>query len=169
VYVSEESHRGIVPRNHSNQDGASSAESEEGRLRRKENTFPFDMHPDSERDCACPTGGRVCGQAIRLAAIHLREEPDALRSARPCLCGGHRATGVPTAIVSYRSRPRAALRAWLRSKGSFSSFLESDLLQFFDLFQEPLLETGHGLPTLRIIPLIWAEGQVSTDPDLSAG
>src|ERR1700730_9531652 len=45
-------------------------------------------------------GGRVCGQAIDLAAIYLREEPDALRSARPGLCGGHRATGVPTAIVN---------------------------------------------------------------------
>jgi hypothetical protein len=29
----------------------------------------------------------VCGQAISLAAIHLREEPDALISARPGLCG----------------------------------------------------------------------------------
>jgi hypothetical protein len=35
---------------------------------------------------------------MSLAAIHLREEPDALMSARPDLCGGHRATGVPTAI-----------------------------------------------------------------------
>ena len=45
VYVSEESHRGIVPMNQSNKDGASSAETEEGRLRLKENTFPFDTHP----------------------------------------------------------------------------------------------------------------------------
>ena|ERR1017187_8212131 len=28
--------------------------------------------PDTERVCACPTGGRVCGQAVRLAVIHLR-------------------------------------------------------------------------------------------------
>ena len=40
VHVCEESHRGIVPMNHSNKDGASSAESEEGRLRLKENTLP---------------------------------------------------------------------------------------------------------------------------------
>ena len=33
MYVCEESHCGIVPMNHSNRDGASSAESEEGRLR----------------------------------------------------------------------------------------------------------------------------------------
>ena len=39
VHVCEESHCGIVPMNHSNKDGASSAESEEGRLRIKENTF----------------------------------------------------------------------------------------------------------------------------------
>ncbi len=36
---------------------------------------------------------------MRLAA-YLREEPDALRSARPGPCGGHQATGVPTAIVN---------------------------------------------------------------------
>jgi len=40
----------------------------------------------------------VCGQAFGLAVIHPREEPDALMSARPGLCGGHRVTGVPTAI-----------------------------------------------------------------------
>ena len=40
VHVCEESHRGIVPMNHSNKDGASSAESEEGRLRLKDNTLP---------------------------------------------------------------------------------------------------------------------------------
>ena len=45
MYVSEESDRGIVPMNHSNKDGVSSAESEEGRLRIKENTFPFDTYP----------------------------------------------------------------------------------------------------------------------------
>ena len=45
VHVSEESHCGIVPMNHSNNDGTSSAESEEGRLRIKENTLPFDTYP----------------------------------------------------------------------------------------------------------------------------
>jgi len=45
MYVSEESDRGIVAMNHSNQDGTTSAESEEGRLRIKENPFPFDTHP----------------------------------------------------------------------------------------------------------------------------
>ena len=45
VYVPEESHRGIVPMNHSNKDGTSSAESEEGRLLIKENTFSSDTYP----------------------------------------------------------------------------------------------------------------------------
>ena len=45
VHVPEESHCGIVPMNHSNQDGTSSAESEEGRLRIKENTLLFDTYP----------------------------------------------------------------------------------------------------------------------------
>src|ERR1700686_4757857 len=101
MHVSEEEHCGIVPMNHSNKDGIASAESEEGRLRLKENTFPFDTYP-TQRGTARVPGGRVCGQAMSLAAIHLREEPDALMSARPGLCGGHRATGVPTAINSDR-------------------------------------------------------------------
>jgi hypothetical protein len=45
VSVSEESHRGIVPMTHSNKDGTSSAESEEGRLRIKENTLLLDTYP----------------------------------------------------------------------------------------------------------------------------
>ena len=45
MHVIEESHCGIVPMNHSNKDGASSAESEEGRLRIKENTLPSDTYP----------------------------------------------------------------------------------------------------------------------------
>src|SRR5215467_10911121 len=48
MYVSEESDRGIVPMNHSNKDGLSSAESEEGRLRIKENT----SHSTRTRHCA---------------------------------------------------------------------------------------------------------------------
>ena len=45
MFVSEKSHRGILPMKHSNKDGILSAESAEGRLRLKENalspaTFP---------------------------------------------------------------------------------------------------------------------------------
>jgi len=71
MYVSEESDRGIVPMNHSNKDEVSSAESEEGRPWIKENTSIRHV-PDTERDCACSTGGRVCGQVLGLAVIHPR-------------------------------------------------------------------------------------------------
>ena len=54
VHVCEESHCGIVPMNHSNKDGASSAESEEGRLRLKENTFPFDTYPTQRGTARVP-------------------------------------------------------------------------------------------------------------------
>ena len=40
------------------------------------------------------------GQALPLAVTYLREEPDALMSARPGLCGGQPATAVPTAIAN---------------------------------------------------------------------
>jgi hypothetical protein len=45
MYVCEESHSGVLPMNHSNKDGTSLAESEEGRLLIKENTFPSDTYP----------------------------------------------------------------------------------------------------------------------------
>ena len=45
MHVCEESDSGIVPMNHSNKDGRSSAESEEGRLLIKENTFPSGTFP----------------------------------------------------------------------------------------------------------------------------
>ena len=43
----------------------------------------------------------MCGQAV-VGRGYLREEPDALMSARPGLCGGRRVTGVPTAIANRR-------------------------------------------------------------------
>ena len=57
VYVSEESHRGIVLMNQSNKDGASSAEIEEGRLRLEENTFPFDTYPTQRGPARVPRVG----------------------------------------------------------------------------------------------------------------
>jgi hypothetical protein len=57
VYVPEESHRGIVPMNHSNKDGTSLAESEEGRLRIKENTLPFDTSPTPSGTTRVPRVG----------------------------------------------------------------------------------------------------------------
>jgi len=57
VYVCEESHCGIVPMNHSNKGGNSLAESEEGRLRIKENTLPFDTYPTQSGTARVPRVG----------------------------------------------------------------------------------------------------------------
>ena len=57
TYVSEESDRGIVPMNHSNNDRTPSAESEEGRLRIEENTCPFDTYPTPSGTARAPRVG----------------------------------------------------------------------------------------------------------------
>ena len=90
--------------NHSNKDGALSAESEEGRLRLKENIFLFDTYPTQCGTARVPRVGE-CADKRHVGPPYLREEPDALMSARPGLCGGHQATGVPTAIANYLLKP----------------------------------------------------------------
>jgi hypothetical protein len=61
-------------------------------------------------------GGRVCGQAQGLAAIHLREEPDALMSARPGPSGGYHASGIPTGFTNYRgAEPEGTVPGYSRS------------------------------------------------------
>src|SRR5229473_7893063 len=70
VHVPEESHSGIVPMNHSNKTDSSSAESEEAKAADQGEHFSISHVPDTERVCACPTGGRVCGPAVRLAVTH---------------------------------------------------------------------------------------------------
>jgi len=72
MHISEESHCGTVPMNHSNKDRSSSAESEEGKAADRGEHSPLRHVPDTERDCAFPTDGRGCGQAVRLAATHPR-------------------------------------------------------------------------------------------------
>jgi hypothetical protein len=62
MYVSEESHSGIVPMNHSNKDGTSLAESEEGRLLIKENTFPSGTYPTPSGTARVPLGGECADQ-----------------------------------------------------------------------------------------------------------
>ena len=100
MFVSEESHRGILPMKHSNKDGTLSAESAEGRLRLKENALSPDTYPTQSGTARVLRVGE-CADRLCLAAIYPREEPDALMSARPDLCGGHWATGVPTAIANH--------------------------------------------------------------------
>jgi len=74
MHVCEESHCGIVPMNHSNKDGTSSAESEEGRLRIKENAGQSNTCPTQSGE-ACvsqgQTGVRTSG-VLCLAVTHPR-------------------------------------------------------------------------------------------------
>jgi len=58
MHVCEESHRGVVPMNHSNKDGTAMAESEEGRLRIEENTFPSDTYPTPSGIARVPRVGK---------------------------------------------------------------------------------------------------------------
>ena len=58
VHVCEESHRGVVPMNHSNKDGTAMAEGEEGRLRIEENTFPSDTYPTPSGIARVPRVGK---------------------------------------------------------------------------------------------------------------
>jgi hypothetical protein len=113
VFVSEESHRGILPMKHSNKDGTLSAEGAEGRLRLKENALSPDMYPTQSGIARVLRVGE-CAVRLCWAAIYPREEPDALMSARPDLCGGHWATGVPTAIVIH---PRLAKERGISAAG----------------------------------------------------
>jgi hypothetical protein len=94
MHVPEEPHSGVLPMNHSNKDGEPLAESAEERPLIKENARQPNTYPTQSGSARVPRG-RVCGQATRLAATHLREEPDALMNARPGLCGGHRADWCP--------------------------------------------------------------------------
>jgi|ERR1019366_894097 hypothetical protein len=64
MHIPEESDSGIVPMNHSNQDGTLLAESEEGRLLIKENTLPSGTYPTLSGSARVPTDWRVCGQAV---------------------------------------------------------------------------------------------------------
>jgi hypothetical protein len=73
MHVSEESHRGIVPMNHSNKDGASSAESEEGRLRLQENTLSPDPYPTQSGTARVPWVGE-CADKRQLRPLFICEK-----------------------------------------------------------------------------------------------
>ena len=62
MYVCEESDSGIVPMNHSNKDGTSLAESEEGRLLIKENTFPSCTYPTQSGSARVPRVGECAAK-----------------------------------------------------------------------------------------------------------
>jgi hypothetical protein len=73
MHVYEESHCGIVPVNHSNKDGTSSAESEEGRLRIKENTVPSDTYPTPSGTARVPRVGE-CAEERYARPLFIRDK-----------------------------------------------------------------------------------------------
>ena len=73
MYVCEESDSGIVPMNHSNKDGSTSAESEEGRLRIKENTFPSCTYPTQSGSARVPRVGE-CADKLFAWPLLIRDK-----------------------------------------------------------------------------------------------
>src|SRR3989442_8405997 len=73
MHISEESHCGIVPMNHSNKDRSSSAESEEGGLRIKENTLPFDTYPTQSGTARVPRVGE-CAEERYARPLFIRDK-----------------------------------------------------------------------------------------------
>jgi hypothetical protein len=73
MYVPEESHNGIVPMNHSNKDGKSLAESEEGRLLIKENTLPSGTYPTLSGSARVPRVGE-CADKLRVWPLLIRDK-----------------------------------------------------------------------------------------------
>jgi hypothetical protein len=73
VYVTEESHSGIVPMNHSNKDGTLLAESEEGRLLIKENTLPSGTYPTQSGSARDPRVGE-CADKLYAWPLFIRDK-----------------------------------------------------------------------------------------------
>ena len=73
VYVPEESHSGVVPMNHSNKDGTSLAESEEGRLLIKENTLPSGTYPTQSGSARDPRVGE-CADKVYAWPLLIRDK-----------------------------------------------------------------------------------------------
>jgi hypothetical protein len=72
-HVPEESDRGILPRSHSNQDEPRSAESEEGRLRIKENTLPSGPYPTPSGSEGGPRVGEGADQ-LHAGPLFIRDQ-----------------------------------------------------------------------------------------------
>ena len=73
MYVCQESHSGVVPMNHSNKDGISSAESEEGRLLIKENTLPSGTHPTQSGSARVPRVG-ACADKMYAGPLFIQDK-----------------------------------------------------------------------------------------------
>jgi hypothetical protein len=73
MHIPEESHSGIVPMNHSNKDGTSLAESEEGRLLIEENTFPSGTYPTQSGSARVPRVGE-CADKLFAWLLLIRDK-----------------------------------------------------------------------------------------------
>ena len=73
AHVSEESHSGIVPMNHSNKDGTLLAESEEGRPLIKENALPSGTYPTQSGSTRDPRVGE-CADKVYAWPLLIRDK-----------------------------------------------------------------------------------------------
>ena len=111
AHAGEESDRGVLPMNRPNKESQLSAEGGEGSPRIKENASPTHTSPTQSGEHV--TQGLA---GVRQAALTLASKIRAVcgKSARTDLCGGHRATDVPTATPHFCRPPRR--RAWRLSR-----------------------------------------------------
>ena len=107
MHVSEESDSGLVPMKPSNKDGSTSAEKGEGRPLVKENIREPRRSPTQSGFGL--SQGLMGVRHVLYAANHPRQEPYALTSARTDLCGGQRASAVPTATATWLKIPAEVL------------------------------------------------------------
>jgi hypothetical protein len=141
VYVSEESHRGIVPMNHSNNDGTSSAESEEGRLLIKENAFPSGTYPTQSGSARVPRVGECAG---KLFAWPLIRDKNRMRQRAP---GRVRAAGNQRWLSLPRSPEITSLPVCRPPRDHVLSLLRANAW-----IPSPAAATGFAL-TVRILSL----------------
>src|SRR5713101_1704296 len=73
MHISEESHCGIVPMNHSNKDRSSSAEREKGTMRIKEKTLPLDTYPTPSGTARAPRVGE-CAEEHYARPLFIRDK-----------------------------------------------------------------------------------------------
>ena len=100
MHVSEESDSGVVPMNHSNNDGTPSAESEEGRPLVKENTHPPYTHPTQSGERVSPGLMGVRSAEQRFAAMSSETRAVCANERTYGSVRGVRATRIPTATAT---------------------------------------------------------------------
>src|ERR1035437_5448540 len=128
VYVCEGSHCGIVPMNHSNKDGTSSAESEEGRLRIKES---------AGQSNTCPTQSGEAGVSQGLSGVRTSGSLGRYSSEIRTGCANERPSGsvrgAPGDWCPYRDRQRSEFRdvAMAHARARFMLLIASSISCLF--------------------------------------